>query len=96
MRGRPYELNTVAGGRSFRTKLGFGVAIITALGGPQRAELSKANAMLLIGIAYFQPITRSELSELFGREITRDVIGALPTEGLIAAGLHRAGLTNRQ
>ncbi len=86
LRGRPYELVSVAGGWSFRTKLGFGPAIKTALGGPQRGELSKANAMLLMGVAYFQPVTRGELSELFGREISRDAIAALRADGLIAAG----------
>jgi len=86
LRGRPYELVSVAGGWSFRTKLGFGAAIKTALGGPQKAELSKANAMLLMGVAYFQPVTRGELSEMFGREIGRDAIGALRADGLIAAG----------
>jgi segregation and condensation protein B len=86
LRGRPYELVAVAGGWSFRTKLGFGAAIRAALGGPQRAELSKANAMLLMGVAYFQPITRGELSELFGREVSRDAIASLRAEGLIAAG----------
>ena len=86
LRGRPYELVSVAGGWSFRTKLGFGPAITAALGGPQKAELSKANAMLLMGVAYFQPITRGELSELFGREISRDAIASLRADGLIAAG----------
>jgi segregation and condensation protein B len=86
LRGRPYELVAVAGGWSLRTKLGYGAAIKTALGGPQKAELTKANAMLLMGVAYFQPITRGELSELFGREISRDAIAALRAEGLIAAG----------
>ena len=86
LRGRPYELVSVAGGWSFRTKLGFGTAIRAALGGPQRAELSKANAMLLMAVAYFQPVTRGELSELFGREISRDAIAALRGDGLIAAG----------
>src|SRR5271163_4979528 len=32
LRGRPYEIVSVAGGWSFRTKLGFGEAIRTALG----------------------------------------------------------------
>jgi len=86
LRGRPYELVAVAGGWSFRTKLGFGAAIRAALGGPQRAELSKANAMLLMAIAYFQPVTRGEISEMFGREISRDLIGSLRAAGLIAAG----------
>ena len=41
LRGRPYELVSVAGGWSFRTKLGFGDAIRAALGGPQKTELSQ-------------------------------------------------------
>ena len=40
LRGRPYEIVSVAGGWSFRTKLGFGDAIRAALGGPQKTELS--------------------------------------------------------
>ena len=86
LRGRPYELVNVAGGWSIRTKLGYAQTIKAALGGPQRAELSKANAMLLMGVAYFQPITRGELSELFGKEVSRDAIASLRDDGLIAAG----------
>src|SRR5271155_1954908 len=41
LRGRPYELISVAGGWSFRTKLGFGDAIRAALGGARTSELSK-------------------------------------------------------
>src|SRR5271166_7032277 len=41
LRGRPYEVVSVAGGWMFRTKLGFGDAIRTALGGPQKSELSR-------------------------------------------------------
>jgi segregation and condensation protein B len=67
-------------------KLGFGAAIRTALGGPQKSELSKAHAVVLMAIAYFQPITRGELSQFFGREVSRDAIAALREEGLVAAG----------
>ena len=80
--GRPYELVSVAGGWSFRTKLGFGDAIRAALGGPQKAELSRSNALVLMGIAYFQPITRGELSQFLGREVSRDTIASLRGEGL--------------
>jgi segregation and condensation protein B len=86
LRGRPYEIVSVAGGWSFRTKLGFGAAIRTALGGPQKSELSRANALVLMGIAYFQPITRGELSQFLGREVSRDAIAALREQDLIAAG----------
>jgi segregation and condensation protein B len=86
LRDRPYEIVNVAGGWSFRTKLGFGGAIRTALGASQSSELSRSNALLLMGIAYFQPITRGELSQFLGREVSRDAIAALRAEGLIAAG----------
>ena len=86
LRGRPYEIVAVAGGWSFRTRLGFGEAIRAALGGPTKSELSKPNAVVLMAIAYFQPITRGELSQLLGREVSRDAIAALREEGLIAAG----------
>src|SRR5271155_2663155 len=63
LRGRPYEIVAVAGGWSFRTRLGFGEAIRAALGGPTKSELSKPNAVVLMAIAYLQPITRGELSQ---------------------------------
>ena len=86
LRGRPYEIVNVAGGWSFRTKLGFGDAIRAAIGGPQKTELSRSNALILMAIGYFQPITRGELSQFLGREVSRDAIAALRGEGLIAAG----------
>ena len=69
--GRPYELVSVAGGWSLRTKLGFGDAIRAAIGGPQKTELSRSNALVLMAIAYFQPITRGELSQFLGSEVSR-------------------------
>jgi hypothetical protein len=66
--------------------LGFGEAIRAALGGPTKSELSKAHVVVLMGIGYFQPITRGELSQLLGREVSRDAIAALREEGLVAAG----------
>jgi segregation and condensation protein B len=41
---------------------------------------------VLTAIGYFQPITRGELSQLFGKEISRDVIGQLRALNFIAAG----------
>jgi segregation and condensation protein B len=86
LRGRPYEIVSVAGGWSFRTKLGFGEAVRTALGAPRKTELSRSNALILMGIGYFQPITRGELSQFLGREVSRDAIASLRGDGLIAAG----------
>jgi segregation and condensation protein B len=86
LRGRPFEIVSVAGGWSFRTRLNFGATIRIALGGPRTSELTKANALILLGIAYFQPITRAELSQFLGREISRDAIAALRSDGFVAAG----------
>ena len=63
LRGRPYEIVAVAGGWSFRTKLGFAEAIRTALGASQKTELSRSNALILMAIGYFQS------HELFKRSI---------------------------
>ena len=86
LRGRPYEIVAVAGGWMFRTKLGFGDAIRAALGTSQKTELSKSSALILMAIGYFQPITRGELSQFLGREVSRDAIASLRGEGFIAAG----------
>ena len=37
-------------------------------------------------IAYFQPITRGELSSFFGKEVSRDLIGVLRAQDFIASG----------
>jgi hypothetical protein len=62
-------------------------AIRTAIGANERAvDLSQSEVLVLMTIAYFQPITRAELSAFFGREISRDLIGNLRSFGLIASG----------
>jgi hypothetical protein len=40
----------------------------------------------LMCIAYFQPITCGELSSFFGKEVSRDLIGVLRAQELIASG----------
>ena len=86
VRRRPFAIANVAGRWSFRTKLAYADAIQAALGRARTSELSNANAVVLMAVAYFQPITRGELSQLRGREVSRDVIAALRGEKLIAAG----------
>ncbi|MER9387789.1 SMC-Scp complex subunit ScpB [Mesorhizobium sp. M0435] len=74
LRGRPYDLVAVAG-------------IRTAVGASERAvDLSQSEVLVVMTIAYFQPITRAELSSFFGKEISRDLIGHLRGSGLIASG----------
>lgn len=88
LRGRPYELVSVAGGWQHRTRTGFAAAIraATGLGAATTKPLSQFEALILMCIAYFQPITRGELGRVFGKEISRDVIGHLRALGFIAAG----------
>ncbi len=42
--------------------------------------------MVLVSIAYHQPVTRAGVSEILGREVSRDVIGALRDKNMITAG----------
>ena len=87
LRGRPYELVSVAGGWQHRTKKGYADAIRAATGlGDQAQPLSQSEALILICIGYFQPVTRAQLSAFFGKEVSRDVIGHLRALGFIAAG----------
>jgi len=42
--------------------------------------------LVLACIAYHQPVTRGELGEMIGKEVSRDTIGYLRSLGFIAAG----------
>ena len=87
LRGRPYDLVAVAGGWKHLTRPAYADAIRTAVGASERAiDLSQSEMLVLMTIAYFQPITRAELSSFFGKEISRDLIGHLRGAKLIASG----------
>jgi segregation and condensation protein B len=87
LRGRPYELVAVAGGWRHQTRKQHAEAIRAAMGINENAkELTKAEAGVLMAVAYFQPVTRGEISEMFGREVSRDLIASLRAQNLIAAG----------
>jgi segregation and condensation protein B len=87
LRGRPIELKRAGESYTLHTRLAFGPAIRVAFDIPADAKaLTKLEAGVLMAVAYFQPVTRGELSETCGREISRDLIAALRAEGLIAAG----------
>ena len=87
LRDRPYELVSVAGGWQHRTKPAH-AGVIRASGAPTRAtaDLNTSEAAVLMAIGYFQPVTRAELSKIFGKEISRDLIGSLRSLELIASG----------
>jgi segregation and condensation protein B len=85
LRGRPIEL--VRAGESFALHTRPAPAVRVAFDIPADAkELTKLKAGVLMAVAMFQPVTRGEISEMFGREISRDLIATLREEGLIAAG----------
>ncbi|EPR21202.1 transcriptional regulator [Agrobacterium tumefaciens GW4] len=88
LRTRPYELVSVAGGWQHRTRVRF-AETIRASSAPTRggaAAMSEFEAMVLMAVGYFQPVTRGELSKIFGREVSRDTIGALRGAGFLGSG----------
>jgi segregation and condensation protein B len=88
LRDRPYELVSIAGGWQHRTRTRF-ADTIRASTAPTRsaaAALSEFEATVLMAMGYFQPVTRGELSKIFGKEVSRDTIGALRGAGFIASG----------
>ncbi len=87
LRGRPYDLVAVAGGWKHLTRPAYADAIHAAVGdGGKASELTQSEVLVLMCVAYFQPITRTELSSFFGKEISRDLIGRLRGAGLVASG----------
>ncbi|MER8758122.1 SMC-Scp complex subunit ScpB [Mesorhizobium sp. M0976] len=88
LRGRPYDLVAVAGGFRHLTRPAYADAIRAAVVGSNEktADLTQSEVLVLMCIAYFQPITRGELSSFFGKEISRDLIGHLRGAKLIASG----------
>lgn len=88
LRGRPYELVPVAGGWQHWIRPRF-AETIRASSAPTRGgtvALSEFEAMVLMAVAYFQPLTRGELSKILGKEISRDTIGASRGAGFISSG----------
>lgn len=85
---RPYELVSVAGGWQHRTRPRF-AETIRASSAPTRggaAVLSEFEATVLMAVGYFQPVTRGELSKIFGKEVSRDTIAALRGAGFLSSG----------
>lgn len=88
LRSRPYDIVAVAGGWQHRTRTAYGSAI-RASQAPTRsmaASLSENEAAVLAAIAYLQPVTRGELSKMFGREVSRDTIASLRDAGFLGSG----------
>jgi len=88
LHGRPYELVSVGGGWQHRTRASY-ARMIQASAAPTRstaAALSQHEATVLMAVAYFQPVTRGELSAMFGKDVSRDTIAGLRDAQFIAPG----------
>ncbi|WP_119259260.1 SMC-Scp complex subunit ScpB [Shinella zoogloeoides] len=88
LHNRPYEIAAVAGGWQHRSRPAYASAIRASQAstrGPA-AALSEFEAMVLTAIAYFQPITRGDLSKIFGKEVSRDIISSLRNANFLASG----------
>ena len=88
LRDRPYEIVFVAGGWQHRTRSRFAVPIRASQASTRSAApaLSDFEAMVLMAVAYFQPITRGDLSKIFGKEVSRDTIASLRNANFLASG----------
>ena len=85
--GRPYELAQVTGGWMFRTRTQFAEAIKAAANlGDRSLAFTEMEMGVLCAIAYHQPIDRAGLAEIFGKEVSRDLLARLRYKDLIASG----------
>ena len=87
LEGRAFEIAKVGGGWMFQTRPIYAPAIRAAANvGEQVLDLSAFDVAVLGAIAYHQPITRDGLKDIFGKEISRDLIGRLHAQSLIGTG----------
>ncbi len=87
LKGRPYELMVVADGWMIRTRAQFAQAIrVAADMNEQLVDLNEFEVAVLAAVAYHQPLTRDGLKDIFGKDISRDLIGRLRARELIATG----------
>jgi segregation and condensation protein B len=87
LEGRSFEVTQVADGWMLRTRVAYAPAIRAAADvGEQLLDLNEFDVAVLAAIAYHQPITRDGLRDIFGKDISRDLIGRLHDRGLIGTG----------
>jgi segregation and condensation protein B len=85
--GRPFEVAKVVDGWLLRTRAVYAPAIRAAADvGDQLLGLNEFDVAVLAAVAYHQPITREGLKDIFGKDISRDLIGRLHAQELIATG----------
>lgn len=87
LKGKPYDLVSVSGGWQLRTRPAYADAINTSMALPERhIDFTQTELMVLVSIAYHQPITRAGVSDIIGHETSRDIIAALRDKNMIIAG----------
>lgn len=87
LKGKPYEIVSLAGGWMFRTRPQYATAIRTATDiNDQQHSFSEEEMAVLCAVAYHQPIDRAGLADIFGNEINRDLLSRLRYKGLIGNG----------
>ena len=85
--GRLYELTKVASGWMLRTKTQFADAIKAAADlGDQSLAFTEMEMGVLCAIAFHQPINRAGLKDIFGKDVSRDLLARLRFKDLIASG----------
>ena len=87
LRQRPFEIACVADAWLMRTRVQFAQAIrVAADVNEQLVDLNEFEIAVLAAVAYHQPLTREGLKGIFGKDISRDLIGRLRMRDLIATG----------
>jgi segregation and condensation protein B len=87
LEGRPYEVAQVGAGWMLRTRPAYAPAIRAAADvGDQALNLTEFDLAVLAAIAFHQPISRDGLKDIFGKEISRDLIARLAERDLIGTG----------
>lgn len=87
LKARPYELVAVADGWLLRTRARFASAIrVAADVNELLSDLNEFEVAVLAAVAYHQPLTRDGLKDIFGKDVSRDLIARLRMRELIATG----------
>lgn len=87
LEGRAFEVARIGNGWMLRTRVAYAPAIRAAADlGDSVSDLKEFDVAVLAAIAYHQPITRDGLRDIFGKEISRELIGRLHARDLIAPG----------
>lgn len=84
---RPYDVTRVGDAWTLRSRPRYADVIRAAADiGAQRVDLNEFEVAVLAAIAYHQPLSRDGLKDIFGKNISRDLIARLQAQELIATG----------